>query len=358
MQRRQRTARIARLRQGAASSVPRSRRRFTVSDLLRRFGRGATVRRLSLALQGGGSFGAFTWGVLDRLLADEDIAFDMVSGASAGAVNAVVLADGLAEGGPETARRRLAQFWRRLAAAAPPAPLGDLGRAVAAAAQASLPPLSPYQFNPLGINPLRQLLAAEIDFARLRRVSPVALLIAATRVRDGRLRLFREDEIGLEAVLASACLPQLHHAVEIDGEWYWDGAYSANPPLRQLVLDTRADDIVLVQLTPEIIEGVPRFSPAITRRVMQITFNGALQREVEALADLAALCRRQGAFRSRFCRKLQRLRLHTIAAEEAVGELQRASAFDLDGAFLLRLRDAGRAAAAAWLARARTAAAD
>lgn len=330
------------------------RSRLALAAMLRPFRRAAGKRLLSLALQGGGSFGAFTWGVLDRLLEEETLAFDMVSGTSAGAVNAVVLANGLAEGGPETARRRLEGFWRRLSNLAPLDPFGRVSPAVAASASATLEMstrlVSPYQFNPLGLNPLRQMLAHEVDFERLRKASPVGLVIAATRVSDGRLRLFRGAEITLDAVLASACLPLLQHAVKIDGEWYWDGAYSANPPLRQLVTDTVADDIVLVQLTPEAHDGVPRLSRDIARRVMHITFNGPLNKEVEALGDLIELCKREGVFRSRFCRKLRRLRLHRIAAEHTVDDLHRASALNLDWAFLTRLRRSGVAAAAAWLA--------
>jgi NTE family protein len=311
--------------------------------------RAAAKRPLSLALQGGGSFGAFTWGVLDRLLEQDAFALDMVSGVSAGAVNAVLLADGLAEGGPAAARARLERFWRRVSSAGA---LVRLTHAVAGtlALEFSARLLSPYQFNPLGINPLREILAEEVDFARLRRAAPLRLLIGATAVKDGRLRLFRTEEITLETVLASACLPQLHHAVEIEGEWYWDGGFSANPPLRPLVLASEAHDIVLVQITPEAQTGVPRLLHDITRRVNQITFNGPLQREMEALADLTEAVRHERYFRSRLCRKLQRLRLHRIAAEEVIDGLQQASAMAVEWPFLARLREGGRKAAEAWAA--------
>jgi NTE family protein len=311
--------------------------------------RGAPRRRLlSLALQGGGSFGAFTWGVLDRLLEQGGIALDTVSGTSAGAVNAVVLADGLAEGGPAAARDRLQRFWRRVSRAA-----GFTGAARVAATSAlelSARVFSPYQFNPLDLNPLRDILAQEIDFERLRRNSPVRLLIAATRLRDGRLRLFREHEITLEAVLASASLPLLHHAVAIEGEWYWDGGYSANPPLRQLVGDSKATDIMVVQITPEEQEGVPRLPSQIARLVAQFTFNGPLRRDIEALDDLCALCREEKIFRSRLCRKLTRLRLHHLVAERTVAQLHRASALNVDWNFLAALKQAGRDATETWLA--------
>ncbi|HYM01773.1 MAG TPA: patatin-like phospholipase family protein [Stellaceae bacterium] len=303
-------------------------------------------RKLSLALQGGGSFGAFTWGVLDRLLEQDDIAIDAVSGVSAGAVNAVLLADGLAEGGPPAARRRLERFWRRIGTAAP---LTNMAHAAAGttalALDVSTRVFSPYQFNPLGLNPLGQILAAEVDFARLRQAAPIRLLLGATRVKDGTLRLFRNDGITLDAVLASACLPHLNHAVAIDGEWYWDGGFSANPPLRPLVLETEAEDIVIVQITPQEKVGLPHLPHDIARRVSQITFNGPLQREIEALADLTALCSRRRYFRSRLCRKLQRMRLHRIAAEDRIEDLQQTSALTLNWPFLTRLKEAGRSAA-------------
>jgi NTE family protein len=316
-------------------------------SLLKMLRRGPRKRMLSLALQGGGSFGAFTWGVLDRLLEQDGVALDTISGTSAGAVNAVVLANGLAEGGPAAARDRLARFWRRVSNAA-----GFSGAARVAATSAlelSTRVFSPYQFNPLDHNPLRDMLAEEIDFARLRRSSPVRLLIAATRLRDGRPRLFREHEITLEAVLASASLPLLHHAVGIEGEWYWDGGYSANPPLRQLVIDSKAADIMVVQISPQEQDGVPRLPSQIARLVAQVTFNGPLRRDIEALDDLCALCREERIFRSRLCRKLNRLRLHHIVAEHTVAGLHRASAFNVDWNFLTALKQAGREATENWL---------
>ncbi|HXZ00705.1 MAG TPA: patatin-like phospholipase family protein [Stellaceae bacterium] len=334
----------------AAEGARASLRQLVPRALLAPLRRERRKRLVSLALQGGGSFGAFTWGVLDRLLERDDLAIDTVSGVSAGAVNAVLLASGLAEGGPAEARRRLERFWQRVSRAQ------RLGRAAsgtaALALELSMRMLSPYQLNPLGLNPLREILAAEIDFARLRETSPIRLLIGATRVKDGRLRLFRTEEITLEAVLASACLPQIQHAVAIEGEWYWDGGFSANPPLRQLVLDSLADDVVLVQITPEAQSGgAPVLLNDITRRVNQITFNGPLQREIEALADLCAVCGRERYFRSRLCRKLRRLRLHRIAAEDVVEGLQQASAMALDRRFLRRLREGGRQAAEDWATR-------
>jgi NTE family protein len=202
---------------------------------------------LSLALQDGGSLGAFAWGVIDAIL-EADIGVNAVSGASAGAINAVVLAQGLLDGGAQGARTKLERFWRRVSNASPLSGIPASGAAFAAM-QTSLPTLSPAQVNPLRIDPLREILGDEIDFPRLRKDLAVQLLVSATRVRDGRARIFRNDELTLEVVLASACLPMLNHSAEIDGDWYWDGGYSANPPLRELVWATPDHDILIVDLT-------------------------------------------------------------------------------------------------------------
>src|SRR4051812_8266384 len=199
-------------------------------------------QRLSLALQGGGAFGAFTWGVLDRLLEEDDLELDAVSGASAGAINAVLLASGLAKGGPDEARASLERFWTGVGASTTKNLLLRPELVVATASQ-----LSPYQFNPLRLNPLRDLLAQEVDFEALRTRSAVRLLVSATRVQDGALRVFRAKAISREVVLASACLPRFHHAVDIHGEAHWDGGYAANPPLVSLVGASRISDVLLVQ---------------------------------------------------------------------------------------------------------------
>ncbi len=308
-------------------------------------------RRVALALQGGGSHGAFTWGVLTRLIEDDTLAFDAVCGTSAGAVNAVLMADGLCRGGRAEAAARLERFWHRLSTMAGPVPFGAWS-AAAAAMGFSARQASPYRLNPLGIDPLREMLAAEIDFARLRAASPLRLLIAATNVRTGQVRLFREHEITVDAVLASACLPFLHHAVEINGEAYWDGAYSANPPLMALIALCDADDIVLVRLTPENVDAVPRRPQDIAQRLDQIVFNAPLHREIETVAELHRTTRAR-LLPSRLGRRLRRLRLHTIAAADSAAELLQTSAFEVDRTFLTRLKDAGVAAAETCLAQMR-----
>jgi len=308
--------------------------------------RGAGRLRLSLALQGGGSLGAFTWGVLDRLLEEEKVSFDAVSGASAGAVNAVIMSHGLMTGGAAGAREALASFWKQASDAAPRHTGGRAPSSVALDLSTRL--MSPYQFNPLDFNPLRSLLGG-VDFEALRRAKPLRLLIGATRVSDGRLRIFRESEITREIVLASACLPLLQHAVTIDGEAYWDGGYAANPPLMPLVSASRAADLVVVQIIPTEGEELPKTSPDIIRRLNQMTFNNSLLRDLDTLSSMTELAtEREGE--GRLSRKLRRLRLHRLAAEESVPDLREVSALDLDWDLLIRLRDCGRAAAEAWLA--------
>ena len=342
------------LEQIAGGEAARLRERTKAAPLAA--GRVASAKRrklrLSLALQGGGALGAFTWGVLDRLLEEKDIAFDAVSGASAGAINAVIMSHGLATGGNEGAREALARFWKHASDAAPH---HAGGRAPSSLFDLSTRLMSPYQFNPLDINPLRALLA-EVDFEALREKKPLRLLIGATRVSDGRLRIFRETEITRDVVLASACLPLLHHAVTIEGEAYWDGGYAANPPLMPLVSTSRAADILVVQIIPTEGEELPRTSPEIIKRLNQMTFNNSLLRDLETLSSMTELAKeREGE--GRLSRKLRRLSLHRLAAEDTVADLREVSAFNLEWDLLIRLRDGGRAAAEAWLAQQRAEAA-
>ncbi len=292
---------------------------------------------LSLALQGGGSYGAFTWGVLDRLLEQPDLRFDAISGASAGAVNAALMAAGLVEGGRDGAREKLEHFWRRMSVSSAFLPLSVIPPGVEALAQA----LSPYHFNPFDLNPLRRALEGEIDFARLRGAGGPRLLIATTRVSDGALRIFRNEELTVNTILASACLPLIHRTVEIDGDGYWDGGYSSNPPLVQLVHESDALDVLIVQVTPARSHATPTNRGDIVKRLEHISFNATLNAELEALRLGASL---------RATPKLRGLRIDRLAAEDEIADLASRSAADLDWRFLTRLRDAGRSAAEAWLA--------
>jgi NTE family protein len=295
--------------------------------------------RISLALQGGGSFGAFAWGVLDRLLEEPGVSYDAISGASAGSVNAVLLASGMAEGGRDGARKRLAQFWERIALSAAFLPTSAL---LGTGLELVVRTMSPYQFNPFNVNPLREALAAEVDFEQLRERSEIKLLLAATRVRDGKLRILTNAELTLDAVLASACLPLLHHTVELDGEPFWDGGYAANPPLVPLVRASEAAQILIVQVTPSTSERLPKTTREIAARIEQIQFNATLNSELETLK----LGKMIGA-----TQKLKRLRIGRISAGEQFDGLAQESAGNVGREFLERLRQSGRAAAEQWLRR-------
>jgi NTE family protein len=301
---------------------------------------------VSLALQGGGAHGAFTWGVLDAILEDGRLAIEAITGASAGAINAVLLASGLAKGGPEEARASLERFWSRIGTTALKRLIAPSELVLATASQ-----MSPYQFNPLEVNPLRALLLEEVDFEAVRTRSPVRLLVSATRVQDGSVKVFRTKSISVEVVLASACLPRLHHAVEIDDEPYWDGGYAANPPLLPLVAVSRTSNVLLVQLIPTGHAGLPVTKPEIDKRLGRIAFNRPLQKDLEAIALMRKLIRKEGRPLSRLAGRIDGLRLHRLCAEDHVDGLSDLSVLNTDWSVLTHLRERGRAAAEAWLSR-------
>ena len=244
-------------------------------------------RPISLALQGGGSHGAFTWGVLDRLLEDERIDFEGVSGASAGAVNAVVMAHGMTAGGRDGAREALRKFWESVAAKAHfgsrpedlSAPATDGTQSGASAGLESFLSMmrhfSPRQFNPLDVNPLRDILTEQVDFERLRAECAIDLFIATTQVSTGMLRLFRTRQVTLDVLLASACVPGLHHAIEIEGDAYWDGGLTANPPIFPLVHQCAARDLLMILLQPSQRADTPTSAGEIRRRLNEISFSSA-----------------------------------------------------------------------------------
>jgi NTE family protein len=314
-------------------------------------------RRINLALQGGGAHGAFTWGVLDSLLQDEEIEFAWVSATSAGAVNAVALAAGLAAGGREAAQDTLRKVWEAVEQAGVPDLLRlnpflfGLTRMAPLPSVSSL--LSPYDFNPLGFDPLRNLLKAHIDFDKLRTSSPVELLIAATDVETGRARLFRRHELTVEAVLASACLPTLHHAVMIDGRAYLDGGFSANPDLVTLAAESPVEDTLIVQLNDPERSRAPTSAREIEARVNTITFNQPLLRDVELIVEAQdAALRRYGGRRGRLWR-LRRHRFHLIDTKRYTVGLRAESKLTPDKGLLTYLHGAGRMEAHKWLERCR-----
>jgi NTE family protein len=252
---------------------------------------------IDLALQGGGSHGAFTWGVLDRLLEEPWLHVAAISGTSAGAMNAAVLADGWMQGGAEGARDALDRYWQRVTRAAAFSPLQRspldrlLGRwtldtsPVYLAMDLMSRLMSPYDLNPLGLNPLRAILAESIDFARLAR-SPIKLFVTATNVHTGRGRIFRNSEITADVLLASACLPTTFRAIEIDGEPYWDGGYAGNPTITPLIRESDAQDTILVQINPRERLETPRSAAEIVNRLNEISFNSPLMKELRMIALL------------------------------------------------------------------------
>ncbi len=293
-------------------------------------------RKLSLALQGGGTFAAFTWGVLERLL-EEPIEIDTVSGASAGAINALLLASGLAEGGREAARARLSRFWLRLMHEASFRSLMLVGGFSPAGSSVAFgPTLRSGRFDPIDLDPLRLALSRDIDFAALLNPDCPKLLIAATRIRDGQQQIFRNEAITADVALASTCPPLVHCAVEIEGEAYWDGGFGGNPPLLRLAQESSAADVLLVQVTPARDSYVPITLAAIDRRLDQIAANAALNAEISAIEWVQAHARPS-------------LRLTRIAAEDSVDGLAQRSSTDLGRGFIRLLHRSGRAAAERWL---------
>lgn len=311
---------------------------------------------INLALQGGGAHGAFTWGVLDGLLEDGRLNFEGVSGTSAGAMNAVVLANGLMSGGRDGARAALQTFWTAVATSLPfeiAVPSKD-GQNV------SLVPtfrlmlqwahyFSPHQLNPFDLNPLRDILNSQVDFERLRIHSPIKLFIAATNANSGKVRLFRAPEISADAILASACLPTMARPVEIDGEPYWDGGYSANPAVFPLFYECKTSDIVLVLLTPLKHKGTPRSAREIKDRVLEVAFNASFLREMHMFAHAREYAN-QSMFRlGNLERRLARMNFHVIDAQEMLSELKTETKLAANKRFFQMLRDLGRARTKLWL---------
>ncbi|MFM9943551.1 MAG: patatin-like phospholipase family protein [Hyphomicrobiaceae bacterium] len=319
------------------------------------FGLRRKSRRINLALQGGGAHGAFTWGVLDRLLEEETIDTSWISGTSAGAVNAVALASGLATGGRTGARDTLRAVWSAVAEAGVPDLLRlnpflfGMSRSQTLGQMASL--FSPYEFNPLGFDPLRKLLSETIDFAKISTTEGPELLIAATDVATGRSRLFRRREITVEAVLASTCLPTLHHAVQIEGRAYWDGGFSANPDLVTLAAESPVRDTLLVLLNPIAKATMPRSAREIAAEVNRVTFTQPLLRDI---AEIAAHRRdhRGGLFQRRSrASTIAMHNFHMIEAGRHTGALAPESKMRPDKSMLLQLHNAGREEARKWLGR-------
>ncbi|PSJ21070.1 patatin [Halomonas sp. ND22Bw] len=317
----------------------------------------AARKRIDLALQGGGSHGALTWGVLDRLLEDDRLEIDAISGTSAGAMNAVMLADGLHRNGRDGAREALRDFWQAVSRLSRFSPLrrtfwdrlvgnDSLDHSPGYLFMEGLTRLvDPARLNPLGINPLRDLIREQVDFERVNACGQVKVFVNATNVRTGRATIFRQPHLSLDTLMASACLPTLFPAVEIDGEAYWDGGYSGNPALYPLVDNRGCSDLVVVQVNPLVRRQLPGSAREIINRVNEITFNSSLIKELRSIQLLQRLIEVEGLELER----VRAMRLHLIHAEQDVQELSASSKMNAEWEFISRLHDQGRAWAERWL---------
>jgi len=321
--------------------------------------RGSDGRKpIALALQGGGMHGAFTWGVLDRLLEDGRLAFEGVSATSAGAMNAAVLASGMLQGGDTGARQALHDFWYAVAQSAERYnPLrwtpwlkgkhsfGLDYSPMYTFADMALRIFSPYQFNRRNLSPLREVLERQVDFAALRSQCPFHLYLSATNVETGKIRIFTDEDVCAEAVLASACVPTLFQAVTIDGQNYWDGGYMGNPAIFPLIYHCNTRDVVIVHINPLVRPGVPITAADILNRISEISFNSSLMRELRTIAFVTDLIQQGKVDRN----EMKEMLIHSIKSDEAMCALSVSSKYNADWDFLCGLRDNGRSEAEAWL---------
>jgi NTE family protein len=315
--------------------------------------------RVDLALQGGGSHGAFTWGVLDRLLQDDGIAFDAISGTSAGALNGAVLVSGFHAGGRAGARQALTDFWEDVGRSGSIFSPFSLGHAAATQTNYNFDKLpgyqwinsffhafSPYEFNPLNLNPLRDVLKRHVDPIALQ-TSRLRLFVTATSVDSGQAKVFTGKELSVDALLASACLPFLFQAVEIDGHSYWDGGYTGNPAIYPLIYQSELLDILLVKINPLQRDLKPTRSVEIIDRLSEITFNASLVSEMRAIAFVSRLVREGRLDAGRY----KDLRMHMVSDDPGLAPFNASSKLNTDGVFLKELYELGLAAADRWLKR-------
>lgn len=324
-----------------------------------------TEHSIDLALQGGGSHGAFTWGVLDRLLADPDVRIGGLSGTSAGAMNAVVLASGFGVGGRQGARDALTAFWKAISRAGSRSllqqtPLDALfepwmpnGSPILKFFDVMSRLISPYQLNPWNINPLRDLLVKHVDFDLIHNLEEPKVFVNATNVSTGHSRIFRNADISLDAVLASACLPFLFHAVAIENEAYWDGGYAANPALLPLIAESEPHDLILVQINPVERPGIPHTAHDIIDRINEISFNSSLNQELRTVALIKRLLKEEEvsghSYKAPLFGRIDKLFLHRIEAQKEMRPLGASSKLGSGWGLISRLHDIGFQAADIWL---------
>ncbi len=321
----------------------------------------AKPKKINLAFQGGGAHGAVTWGVADRLLEDDRLGVEAISGSSAGAVNAAAVAYGIHKGGCEGARETLDRLWKRISEAgalyspvrANPFPLNDGAADFVNAFSYSMfdimtRALSPYQFNPFDINPLRDILNDAIDFESLRDCKTTKVFISATNVRSGKVHVFNTKDMSTDVVCASTCLPFLFKAVEVKGEHYWDGGYMGNPVLFPFFYEAKTSDIVIVHVNPIERDEVPTTAAEIMNRINEISFNSSLLRELRAISFVHKLLD-DGWIKEEHRDRLHNIRVHSIRSDEALKDYDVSSKFRTDWRFLAELKERGRAVADKWL---------
>jgi NTE family protein len=318
---------------------------------------GMEVKKINLALQGGGAHGAFTWGVLDFLLEDERFEIAGITGTSAGAMNAVVMVDGYSRDGRQGARQKLADFWAAVSSESAMSPIQrkyfDLffGAGTFVSRMAFLASdwvthySSPYSFNPLNLNPLMQLVEQMVDFPKVRAFHPIKLFVAATNVHTGKVKIFKRSELTAEHVMASACLPTIFQAVVIDGEPYWDGGFMGNPPLFPLFYDSKVPDTIIVQINPIERNTTPRSPRDIQDRLDEITFNGALLGELRAIDFVTRLLDSGRLPSEHYMRPF----IHRIDGGDFLREFSASTKLDPNWSMLLELFEYGRAAAKQWM---------
>jgi len=315
---------------------------------------------VNLALQGGGAHGAFAWGILDALLEDGRLNIEGLTACSAGTMNALAFAQGMHEGGRDGARQKLQDFWWEISKAGAifsPVHGNPMERYFGGTGENPFAyfmfdtmtrMFSPYQFNPLDFNPLKDVLEKTIDFEKIRACDKLKLFISATNVRSGKVKIFQTKEVTVDVALASSCLPFLFKAVEIDGEYYWDGGYTGNPALYPLFYQTQSSDIILIHLNPLYREEIPTTAPAIMNRLNEVTFNDSLLKELRAIAFVKKLIEHD-MIKDEYKHMYKDLLVHSIRAEDMMKEFSITSKFDTNWDFLLKLRDTGREGMKIWL---------
>ncbi|MGI4851708.1 MAG: patatin-like phospholipase family protein [Janthinobacterium lividum] len=319
------------------------------------------TKKVNLAFQGGGAHGAFTWGVIDKFLEDGRIEVDGISATSAGAMNAAIFTSGYIKNGNKGAREALDQYWKMISDggkkynATENTPLdhmyiqsGHLETPSYSMFESITGMLSPYQFNPQNKNPLRDVLEKTIDFEALRTQDKIKLRICATNVLTGKVRVFKNEEMQVDALLASACLPFLFQTVQVGSEFFWDGGYMGNPALFPLIDDTQSSDIVIIHINPIHRDEVPKTSGAIRNRVNEISFNSSLMREMRTISFITKMID-EGWFKEEYKKRLRRMYMHSVRADDVMKDLGVPTKLSTDWDFLNHLKELGRQKAEDWL---------